>query len=233
MKRLVITALLALGCSGPGSSRLSIPISAIGTPARPVTVSGFTVTLTVARVGFGPLTFCASRAASPELCPNALAEWAATASIDALSPTPQPLGQVDGFTGTARSVGFAYAIPWLATEKAPTPKSGAPGGHSAHLEGTATRVADGRVVRFVADLDVRPLVQAEPAVSQSGFTEELDPSVRRLDVRFDPTTWLAQIDFDQLAASGTDVVVMPGSQANNALIVGMSDLGLPSFTWSK
>jgi len=224
---------LFVACGDTGQPLVAHPAFAIGTPARATKVGDWEVTLSVARVGFGPVGFCASRAASPELCRAPLAEWAATATVDALSPTPQRLGTVNGFTGTVQSLGFAYAIPWLTTDDAPTPKSGAPGGHSAHLEGTARRARDGFVLAFVADVDVRPVVQAQPAVSLSGLSQPLGPETQRLDVRFDPSAWVAQLDFDTLSTAGPTATVVAKTQAWDALVVGMTALAPPTFTWTR
>lgn len=226
-------ACVLVACGDTGQPLVSHSLFAVGTPAGTTKVGDWDVTLTVARVGFGPVNFCASRAASPELCKEPLAEWAATATVDALSASPQLLGTVNGFAGTVQSLGFAYAIPWLTTDDAPTPKSGAPGGHSAHLEGSARRAKDGFVLTFVADVDVRPVVQAQPAVSRSGLSQVLDPDTRRLDVRFDPSLWVAQLDFDALAAGGSPATVVAKTQAWDALVVGMTALAPPTFTWTK
>lgn len=235
-RALPLLALVALAaCGDTGQPLVQHPAVGLGTPARKVTLGGWEVSLSVARVGFGPARFCASRAASPDLCANPLAELAATASIDALSPSPQPLGTIEGFTGTVRSAGYGYAIPWLTTDTAPTPRSGAVGGHSAHLEGSARRTADGFTLAFVADVDVKPLVKGDPAVSTSGLAQAIDPSTSRLEVRFDPTAWAAQIDFDALAAKGAlgTVTVAAGTQAYDALVLGMTSLAPPAFAWTR
>lgn len=231
----VALALAVAACGDTGQPLVQHPAVGVGTPPRTVTLGGWEVTVSVARVGFGPARFCASRAASPDLCENPLAELAATASIDALSATPQPLGTVEGFTGTVRSAGYGYAIPWLTTDTAPTPRSGAVSGHSAHLEGSARRTADGLVVAFVADVDVKPLVKGDPAVSTSGLSQSIEPTTSRLEIRFDPTAWAAQIDFDALAAKkgAGAVAVVAGTQAYDALVLGMTSLAPPTFTWSK
>lgn len=227
------SACVAVACGDTGQPLVRHPVFAVGTAARTTRVGDWDVTLSVARVGFGPVNFCASRAASPELCSEPLAEWAATATIDGLSETPQRLGTVNGFAGTVQSLGFAYAIPWLTTEDAPRPKSGAPGGHSAHLEGSARRSKDGFVLAFVADVDVRPVVRAQPAVSLSGLSQILAADTQRLDVRFDPSAWVGQVDFDALAAGGPTATVVAKSQGWDALVVGMTALAPPTFVWTK
>lgn len=232
----IVLAALA-GCGDTGQPRIAHPAYAHGTAARAVEVGAWQVTLDVARVGFGPVTFCAGRAASDELCPQALAEVTTISTIDALNEAEQAIGRVDGFVGTVRSAGFAYGITWFATQTSATAFPAAPGGHSAHLEGTATSsdadTGAARTFRFVADVDVVPLGQGQHAVTAIGLDARIHERTSRLDVRIDPGAWLSQIDFDELAASGEDPVrIEPKSRAANAIVVGMTSLAPPRFEWS-
>jgi hypothetical protein len=232
MKRLLFAALL-IGCGDTGQPAIEHPAVAVGTSARAVDVGDYRVQLDVARVGFGPATFCASRAASDEQCPAAVAELASIAAVDALSPSPQPLGRVHGFVGSVRSAGFGYAITWLNTQTAPTPGSAAPDRHSAHLEGTATNKTTMAAFRFVADIDITPLNQGQHAVTITGINASLNERTARLEVQFDPNAWVTQIDFTELAAAGAPTVIIDGkSRAANALTVGMTSLAPPRFVWT-
>ncbi|MBI2391307.1 MAG: hypothetical protein HYV09_17085 [Deltaproteobacteria bacterium] len=222
-----------VGCGDTGQPSIAHPAVAIGTAAREVEVGDFRVTLDVARVGFGPATFCASRASSDELCPAATAELAAVAPVDALSPAAQPLGTVHGFVGTVRSAAFGYAITWLTTETAPRARPAAPGGHSAHLEGTATSKTSGASFRFVADVDVAPLGRGTQAVSVGGLSAGIDERTARLEVRFDPSTWLADVDFAELSAAGATATITTSTHAGNAIVVGMTSLARPKFVWTQ
>jgi hypothetical protein len=229
---LLIAATLLAGCGDTGQPAIEHSAVAIGTPSTAVDVGDYAVTLEVARVALGPATFCASRAASDEQCPAAVAELAAVAAIDVLSPTPQALGRVQGFVGTVRSAGFGYGITWLNTQTAPTPAAATPGRHSAHLEGTATNKMTMASFRFVADVDIVPLNRGQHAVTTTGLSASIDERTARLEVRLDPNAWVAQIDFAELAAAGTATVTIdPKSRAGNALIVGMTSLAPPRFTW--
>ncbi len=233
MKRLLFIVLLA-GCGDTGQGSIEHPAVAIGTAARAIEVGDYRVQLDVARVGFGPVTFCASRAPSDDLCSAAVAELAHVAPIDALSPLPQPLGRVQGFVGSVRSAGFGYGITWLNTQSAPTPAAAAPERHSAHLEGTATNKTTMASFRFVADVDVLPLNQGQHAVTALGLNASIDEKTTRLEVQFDPSLWVTQIDFAELAASGAATVTIEAqSRAANALNVGMTSLGLPRFTFQR
>jgi hypothetical protein len=232
VKRLLFAVAIAVtivgGCGDTGQPHVHSQAVAIGTPAHPVTVGAWTVTLDVVRVGFGPTIFCASRAASEDLCPQSLAEIASVAQIDALSPNAQPLGSLEGFVGHTRSVGFDYALPWFATDDAPHATSAAPGGHSIHLEGHATSAA--RSLRFVADVDVVAATPGARGVYFNALDAAVDESTQRLEVHFDPHRWVEQIDFDALPVA--DPVVLAGNAAN-AVIVGATTLAPPTFTFTR
>lgn len=232
MKKLVF-ALVLTACGDTGQPAIQHRAVGTGTAARAIELGDYRVTLEVARIGFGPVTFCASRAASDDQCPFALAEVAAAAQLDVLSAAPQPLGTVNGFVGTARSVGFGYGITWLTTQTAPQPTSGAVSGHSAHLEGTAVHKASAATFRFVADVDVVPLIRGTQPVTATGLDAALDERTRALDVRFDPTAWLAQIDFAELSTMGPTATIAPGSRAYNAIVVGMTTLAPPKFNFTR
>ncbi|MGZ3473055.1 MAG: hypothetical protein ACXWUG_01300 [Polyangiales bacterium] len=233
MKRLSIAALLvAVGCGDTGQPHVNHPAVAIGTPAHAITSGAWSVTLEVARIGFGPTIFCASRSASEDLCSSSLAEIAAVAPVDLLSATPQPLGRVDGFVDTVRSTGFDYALPWFATDDEPRVTSAAPGGHSIHLEGKATSSA--KSFRFVIDADVTGATKGRRGVYFAPLDTNIDENTKQLEVRFDPNRWLDQVDFDDLGAAGTDpVVVAPDARAANAIVVAATSLAVPVFTWSR
>ncbi len=236
MRRLLFTmgAMLLVGCGDTGQPSIEHPAVAIGTAPRAIDVGDFSVQLDVARVGFGPAVFCASRAASDEQCPAAVAELASVGAVDALSPNAQPLGRVHGFVGTVRAAGFEYGVTWLNTQTSPTPAAAAPGGHSAHLEGTATNKTTMGSFRFVADVDIAPLNQGQHAVTVAGLNASIDAHTARLEVRFDPSVWVTQIDFAELAATGAATVTIgPKSRAGNALLVGMTALAPPAFAWSR
>jgi hypothetical protein len=229
-----LIAMLLVACGDTGQPAIELRAVGTGTAATPIEIGGYRVTLDVARIAFGPITFCASRAASDDLCPSALAELAAAAPLDVLSPAAQPLGVVNGFVGTARSAGYGYGITWLPIQTSPQATRAAVAGHSAHLEGTAVDKATGASFRFNADVDIVPLNRGTHPVTATGIDAALDQRTRSLDVRFDPTRWLAQIDFAELAAAGTPTVtIAPGSNAYNALVTGITTLAPPQFVFSR
>lgn len=233
-KSLLLAFVLLSACGDTGQPRIRQPAVGVGTAARDVEVGDYRVKLSVARIGFGPVVFCASRAASEELCPAALAEVAQVASIDALSPAQQPLGFVNGFVGTARSARFGYGITWLNTETKPQPKAAAPNGHSAHLEGQATHKTTGASFQFVVDVDVAPINRGADAVSISNIDSTIDEATTRLQVSLDPNAWITQIDFAELASSGSTMVkIASDGRAANAVVVGMTSLAPPVFTFAR
>lgn len=220
------------GCGETGQEEVSYPVFAAGTAPAPFIVGAYEVTLDVAQVGFGPVYFCATAAASSDLCPAALAEFASTATLDGVNDEAQQLGDVRGVTGEIRSATYDYAITWLSTQRNPTPAPGAPGGHSAHFEGRA--VGGATEFRFVADVDVVPQLQGSRAVQGARVSANVQDSSVRLDVRFDPGAWWRSVDFSELEALGGDPVVVPaGSRAMNAVVIGMTATAPPTFEWSE
>jgi hypothetical protein len=232
VKRAIVLLALVAGCGDTGQPHVSHGAFAVGTPAHAVTVGAWSVTLDVARIGFGPTIFCASQSASEDLCSSSLAEIAAVAPVDLLSATPQSLGHVDGFVGTVRSTGFDYALPWFATDDKPRVTSAAPGGHSIHLEGKA--ISPAKTFRFVIDADIVAPTAGRRGVYFAPLDTAIDEGTKRLDVRFDANRWLDQIDFDDLATQVADpVVVAPDARAAHAVIVAATSLAVPTFTWSR
>jgi len=229
---ILIVLLGSLGCGETGQEEVSHPIFAAGMAPAPFTVGAYEVTLDVAQIGFGPVYFCATAAASSDLCPAAVAELATTATVDGAAESPQQLGDVSGVTGQIRSATYDYAVTWLATQRSPTPAPGAPGGHSAHFEGRAVRGTT--EFRFVADVDVLPQIQGSRAVQGARVTADVRDASVRVDVRFDPSAWWRSVDFRELEALGGDPVVAPaGSRAMNAVVIGMTATTPPTFEWSE
>ncbi len=235
MRRLLLLAMFSCSaCGDTGQPIVQPSLYVVGKEASAQTIGAWEVKLQVAQVAFGPLKVCASTSASDELCPAALAEYEdSVGAIDLLSSKPRLLGALQGFVGTPRSVAYGYAYTWLTTQSAPRPTSHALAGHSAHLEGSATQTASKRTLRFVADVDVIPVARGSYAVTSGIDPGVLDGHTRRVDIAFDPNAWLVQIDFDELATSAEDPVrITLGSRAHNALVVGITSLAPPRFTWS-
>lgn len=230
---LTLLAALAFGCGQPGEREVALQAYAAGRAAEQIRTGEYIITLTAARVGLGPFYFCATEAASSDLCPIARAELLAPVTVDALDPTPQPLSAGRALTGAIRSAAFDFARTWLDTDHAPTPTAPAPGGHSARFEATvATATARFRVV---VDLDVDPQLRGGHAVQGARTSVDVGLAGVRLDVALDPIAWWSQVDPAELAeaaAAGADpVVVKRGSRAWNALVLAMTAQLPPRLEW--
>lgn len=228
-----LTALTALcACSGTGQPAIDYPAFALSNVPGVIEAGDFSVSLDEALVAFGPAYFCASASGAATLCKTALAEITGTFTIDALSPEPQPLGTVHGFTGEIRSASFDYGIHWFLTENAPKPAASAPFGHSAYFRGRVER--EGVSVDFVANIDVLPQRGGERAVSSieasAIITEESSPI---LEVHLDVAPWIAAIDWEAAAASTKEpYLIESGSPEHNAVVTAMQGQTRPSFVWS-
>lgn len=230
----VFALVLALsGCDASTGQRiLRYPVSATGEPPGTFDVAGWQVTLSAAEVGFGPAYFCATAAASSDLCPTAVSEFPQAAKIDGLNPERQLLGDANGETGTVRSATYDFAYTWFPTQRQPTAASAAPRGHSAYFEGVATDGA--RTLRFVAAVDIVPQIQGARAVQGASVEAILDGPELELEIAASPRTWFQRVDFAELAL-GTEnpVRILPGSRAYEALVLAMTANSRPSLTWTQ
>lgn len=226
-------AMLAVvaACADTGQREITFSASARSTGKLTFMTGGWSVMLTGARVAFGPLYLCATASASPDLCPSALAEYTDAATVDLLSTARVDLGDLRGVTGTVHSGAFDYGVTWFATQTAPKPLPAAPGGHSAHFEGTATR--DAQTVRFVADVDALPPYRGARTVQGARTTAEIQDGIA-LELVFDPAAWWSAVDFDEIAALGGDPVSVPQtSRATATLLLQMTTNALPAFDWTQ
>ncbi|WP_438015691.1 hypothetical protein WMF18_33175 [Sorangium sp. So ce315] len=225
------------GCAGTGQPEVSYLAYAEAAPPGEIAAGAWTVALDEAAVAFGPVQFCAAASGSATLCSTAIAELLSIAQVDLLAAAPQPLGRVRGFEGEIRSASFDYGIHWFLTESAPARSPAAPGGHSAHLRGRATRGDD--VLEFVADVDAVPQFQGQRAVPSVAAAATIGAAPVRLAVRFDVGAWLARVDFDALfEGAGAEggaaaAAIAPGSRAHNALVIAMTAQSPPEFVWSE
>jgi hypothetical protein len=231
INQLALLVAAGAGCGSTGREEVSYPIEAQGRSPAPFMAGAWQVTLEVASIGFGPLYFCASASASRDTCPTAVAEFARAAIVDALGTRPQALGEVTALAAEARSAIYGYAYIWPLTQNAPAPITGAPGGHSAHFEGTAVQGASS--LRFVADVDVLPTFAGTLAVQGAAVIPTVQRAGLRLNVTFDPSAWWRQVDFNELAAGGGDLVTVTStSRAYNALVIAMTSTDRPTLVWT-
>jgi hypothetical protein len=223
--------LLSLGCGQVAQHSLSYPVLAMGEPPTPFAAGDWTVTLSQAQIGFGPAYFCATAAASSDLCPAAVSELALSVTLDGLNPAPQLLGDADGLTGTIRSTAYDFGFDWFATQHEPQPGAGAPGGHSVLFAGEAVRGSNH--VRFEAAVDVVPLFADTFAIQGARVSATLDGTPVQLTVQFSPHQWWEGVDFGALWAMGQDPVqIQPGSPVHDQVVVSMVAVAPPSFTWA-
>lgn len=233
---LVIAVLGVVGCGDTGQTEVTLSASAVGAAPSPVASDGYEVTLSVARVGFGPIYFCATAAASADLCPVAQAELSQAVLVDVLSTTPAPLPDLAGVTGTIRSAAFDYGVTWLAVEQGPTGHVPALGEHAAHFEGTF-RKGSAPARAFVADVTVAPQLQGTQSVQGAATTVEVMAAPPSLLVAFEPNAWWSRVDltefddFDDF--DGDPIVVPPSSRAHSALVAAMTATHVPRFEWTK
>jgi hypothetical protein len=226
--RSVILILFLAGCGDTGQSLVSFGAVGRGAPAT-IASDGWTVTLDVARLGLGPVYFCATQAASESLCQIAVAELPRTFEIDALSPAEQPLGDGRGTTGTIQSAMYDLGITWFATQ--PEARAATTIGHSAHFEGRAER--GGVTRRFIADVDVRPQYQGAVAVNGARLPapRSIDAATSRVRISVDAAAWIAGVVWNELdTLPGDPAVFPPSSPAVGYLANALINFG-PMFEW--
>lgn len=238
--------LLATGCTDTGVDATEVPLFVHGTAIEaPITVDGWQVELTNARLAFGPLYLCKGTQAG-ELCDTALLEWLDATEIDLLDEEPRWVGSLSGATGTARSWMYDLGITSIYTESDPItlPAAQSLGGNSVLLEGIAT---DGdRSIPFRAAIPVQQGAETEagiPVVRKSpgeAFEHEVDVDEEGLWIAFDAAPWLSQVDFGSMSAppvSQTNttpvVIIEPDTQPYRALRNAVLSGERPAFRWSS
>jgi hypothetical protein len=227
----LLAPLLGLaGCSSTGQPELTLPAVAMPAGTKEFNAEGVTVTLEEARLAIGPVYFCASASGSANLCETALGEIRDVARVDGLASEAQSIGEFRGFTGDIQSASYDYGIHWYLTEKQPASAPEAPGGHSAHVEGTASQGA--LSVRFVADVDVVAPFQGERAVPTTKVEGTVGADSERVEVRFDVASWLSGVDWPAALASGQDPFsIAPGSRDHDAIVIDMVSVRPPTFVF--
>lgn len=230
---LVVIAVAAIGtaCGETGRAAVSFPFHAGGTGVTGFDDDGWHVTITEARVAFGPAYFCASSAADLDLCETAVAELRDSVTVDALVPAAEPLGEIDAVTGTVRSAMWDHGLTFLLAAERPRPTAGAVGGRSATFRGTAERGAE----RFdwSAAVEIVASVSGTSAVRAVRTEHAIESENDALVVRFDPAAILARVDWASVASSAEMGVarIEPGSVAHNAIVIAMTSSALPTLEW--
>ncbi|MBM4360407.1 MAG: hypothetical protein FJ096_20055 [Deltaproteobacteria bacterium] len=229
---LVLGMPLVAACGDTGQREVRIAASAFGVAPAPIEVGQHAATLEVARIGFGPVYFCATAGASSDLCPTAQAELTQPSLVDGLETEPAALPSLLGVTGTIRSASYDFGVTWLAVEQAPTGHLAQLGRFAAHFEGTV-RKGEGPARAFVADVEVRPQLQGSQTVNGAQTFVELEEEPPALAVAFDPNAWWATVDLAEFDGFEGDPIVVPvESRAHSALVAAMTATRPPSFTWT-
>jgi len=225
----IVIALVA--CGDTGQVRVRYPMVAESEGASFTTPSGWAVALTEARLGFGPVYFCASEQASAELCPVAVNELAAGVEVDLTAAGPQPLGDVTGTNGSIRSVALDYGVTWFTTERQPTALAAAPDGVSAILAGTAAKA--GRNLPFHIRVVVAPQFAGTSSVAYR-TDGTISRTTSAVTARFTPARLFDDVDFDALAArtpDGATATLAPTDPDALTITARLQTAAAPTFTW--
>ena len=103
--------------------------------------------------------------------------------------------------------------------------------HSMRLEAEAEKA--GRRIRITANVDVVPQYQGQNAVPTSPAASDVASNATRFEVHLDPAGWMRQLDFETIAATGSDqIAIEPGTPEHNALLVGIKNASPPELRWS-
>lgn len=206
MKRILpLLVIVAPGCIADAQDLIELPLAVAGTPIdTPIVARGdVEITLTDARLAFGPLYLCAGTSAG-ELCETARVEWTESAVVDVLDPEAEDVGMLTGVSGDVRSFMYDLGFTSLLTEEDPLPLDAATalGNASVRLAGTATV---GTVeLPFEASIRIAQEEQTERGIPviRSGAADRIDhvvgPADTGLRVTFDARSWLVDADFTTL-----------------------------------
>lgn len=234
MRRLVPLAFVALvACLESPQSEVAYSAFATSDLAPSFEANGVRVRLSRAEFAFGPAYFCAASSGSSALCKSALGELVQVSRIDLLTPGPQALGTVKGFTGQVRSVSYDLGLHWFDTSFAVEPSSAAPEAHSMVFEGTLARVGEPEE-GFRLVVDVVPQYHGQRAVPTAAAEAEIVDERTQLTVALTPEAWLRQIDFDAvLRTAKRPIVLDTKSPAHDSVLVGLKVARPPEFRFSR
>ena len=198
MKRAWLLSLVTLLASWTETNRRPAiaMLAAEGASTSTVTSGAYTVTLDRADVAIGPLFLCATRASSADLCETAVLETQQAFVFDALDPTRQSLGFLDGVTGHFRTAQFDQGLVFLLGATAPAPLP--PAEHSALIEGNASDGTD--AFDFSLAIDVVAAVSGQSAIVGRHVEGEVPASGGRLVVRLDPAGLVRDLPWASIAA---------------------------------
>jgi hypothetical protein len=216
--------LLTLSCGSTGGALVRLPLRAGGAQAGPTTfttATGWSVTLTTARLAVGPFYFNLYPPATNTFRSGlVIVEATEQVIVDALDPALQDVpGGADGETGHAVSVEIGLLPPDTTQTRA---ASAALGANVGLVAGSASK--GGVTVQFSGPISIdtnlvtptTPLVALQRVKGASvdlGFTA----AAQALELRVDPTHWFDLVDFSQVSGGTWDV----NSALLNALVQGV------------
>ncbi len=213
MRTLRWTLLLALlSCGGStGGTLVQVPFRAGGVvrdPSKPFTFdtpTGWTVTLTTARIATGPFYFNIIPAPTSTFRAGVvILEATAQVIVDPLDPTLHELaGGADGETGKAVSVEIGLLPPDVTASSA---ASDLLGNGFAYVAGTATKDATSVPFAGLAIVDQSLATSTQPLaalqrIAGAAVDLQVTGGAQNLTMRIDPTHWFDQTDFGSLAAT--------------------------------
>lgn len=231
---IMLCALLLASCDETSRSFVRVPMVAQRTGDASFSAGEHEVTLSRAEVALGPLYFCATAAADADLCPDAIAELREVAVIDLLDGDAQRVGTVQATTGMVRSATLDYGRPWLLPANAPERGPRELDGHSAVFEGEACR--EDACFAFEAAIDLTPREAGDSTLPGLDTRFAILEGEQRLVARIELSAWLGRIDFAELQSSVNDdgvAVIEPGSQAYEAIAIGMTSRAVPEIDWRE
>lgn len=206
MKRLpgALLLVLAPACVDTGTELRSIELRVRGTDAAQFEGrNGWAVELTRAQIAFGPLTFCPGRNAG-EFCDTARAEWLDSIVVDGLDARSRRAGEILGAAGPVSSWMYDYGFVSLLTQSKPyvTEAARKLGEQSVAVAGCAIKAE--RRVCFELTTTIAQNAQTEqgvPVVRVNGGDIHDFAVVDGVHFTFEPASWLAQVDFDEIASA--------------------------------
>jgi hypothetical protein len=240
-----------VACGGEtGQQPVSIPLHVAGSETNEPLLGANGVTLDIERalLAFGPLVLCAGRQAG-DACETARLEWLGSTVIDVMDPEPKRAGVLVGVSGHVASWMYDLGITSQLSDPEPHFLEAAAelGGHSLVIEGVA-HVGEAPVP-FAARVIVAQGDQGErglPIVRKSqtdDFEHDVTDKDTGLLIRFDPTQWLAGVDFSRLVVEpeqgcsgsecGQSATITPPSQAYNSIRNALQVGARPRFEWRQ
>lgn len=209
--------LVLSGCTGTGQPDVSFPAFYVPMARATFDVDDVTVSLSEARVAFGPAYFCASASGSATLCETALGEIRDESIFDALSSDRQMVGTYQGFVGQVRSGSYDHGIHWFLPQQEAHASPEAPAGHSALFRGTASRM--GTQVAFEMQIDVVPPYRGQRAVPTVAIQGHVTEATESVEMRVDVESWLSTVDYERILASGQNPYVLASGEVDHDAVV--------------